>query len=94
MTHDEMIAVIQAHKEGKTIEFSYKAYMVKHWAVSVTPQWDFSHYDYRAKPEPRVLHCVFLPTGGIYSRTFTEEEAKDFIATRPGFTYAAFVEKL
>lgn len=51
MTHDEMIAVIQAHKEGKTIEACAIGYT--NWRVTADPPtWNFYAMDYRVKPEP------------------------------------------
>jgi len=64
MTHDEMIEVIQADKEGKCIQASRKGGMAtgqpREWVAmsedSVT-EFNFAKYDYREKPEPMVL-CV------------------------------------
>lgn len=50
MTPDEMIAVIQAHKEGKMIEAIVKR--TGH-VINAVPIWDFCNYDYRIKPEPK-----------------------------------------
>jgi hypothetical protein len=55
MTHDEMIEVIQAHKDGKVIQRRVKAAIdskfkdrhVKHVFM------DFATHDYRIKPEPK-----------------------------------------
>ena len=53
MTHDEMIAVIQAHKEGKTIESRAGGIGGAKWVtLNEEPSWQFSEYDYRIKPEP------------------------------------------
>ena len=53
MTHDEMIQVIQAHKEGKQLQYRGKH---SHWADIIDPPaWAFHAYDYRVKPEPRVV---------------------------------------
>ena len=53
MTHDEMIAVIQAHKEGKTIESRARGIGWAKWVtLNEEPSWQFSEYDYRIKPEP------------------------------------------
>lgn len=60
MTHDEMIAVIQAHKEGKQIQSRRGDW----WIDIFEPSWDFSKYDYRIKPEPpkpREWWIVFCP---------------------------------
>ena len=52
MTHDEMIAVIQAHKEGKTIESRARGYRWDKWVtLNEEPSWQFSEYDYRIKHE-------------------------------------------
>jgi hypothetical protein len=60
MNHDEMIAVIQAHKEGKTIQFKYKAKDYE-WkdCISNKPSWDFTEYAYRVKPGPKKIYAVF-----------------------------------
>ena len=50
MTHDEMIAVIQAHKEGKAIQCRPKK-TIK-WSETKNPSWDFQSYDYRVAPTP------------------------------------------
>jgi hypothetical protein len=50
MTHDEMIAVIQAHKDGKMIQFKQKD--VDGWVWAPRPCWNFSSHEYRIKPEP------------------------------------------
>ncbi len=51
MTDDEIIAVVQAHKEGKRIEVSGPN--GGNWSVTSKPQWDFQNLDYRVAPEPR-----------------------------------------
>ena len=50
MTDDEIIAVVQAHKVGKVIEWSYKA--GTRWQQALSPVWNFDSLDYRVKPEP------------------------------------------
>lgn len=52
MTHDEMIAVIQAFKDGKKIEFRGKASLI--WHANSIPGWNFEVFDYRvAEPKWR-----------------------------------------
>jgi len=53
MTHDEMIAVIQAHRDGKTIQFRDRDSQGK-WddLHPVCFSANFGTYDYRVKPEP------------------------------------------
>ena len=50
MTHEEMIAVIQAHKDGKIIQS--RDYIEDNW-IDCDPIWDFNESMYRIKPEPR-----------------------------------------
>jgi len=50
MTHDEMIAVIQAHKEGKPIQVSSRN--INGWSETKNPVWNFRAYDYRVAPTP------------------------------------------
>lgn len=51
MTPDELIAVIQAYKEGKQIQ--WKAEHSEIWRdCEGSPCWDFNHIDYRIKPKP------------------------------------------
>ena len=54
MTHDEMIAVIQAHKDGKVVE-CYDPYARKWvgWGLGGTPVFNFSTTEYRIKQQPR-----------------------------------------
>ena len=52
MTHDEMIAVIQAHRDGKAIQFCGYG-MAGAWDDVIHPDWDFANYEYRIKPEPQ-----------------------------------------
>jgi hypothetical protein len=54
MTHDEMIAVIAAHRDGKTIQFRTVETECD-WRDIESPVWDFQSSDYRIKPEP--LEC-------------------------------------
>lgn len=51
MNIDEMIAVLQAYKEGKAIEFRLRNSLV--WCKCNLPVWDWLDYEYRVKPEPR-----------------------------------------
>ncbi len=54
MSHDEMISVIQAHKDGKTIECKKinPTTLNSGW-FNAEPFWDFAAYNYRVAPEPR-----------------------------------------
>jgi hypothetical protein len=63
MTHDEMIAVIQAHKDGKKIQVKGKG--VTEWTPSDLPVWNFYMCDYRVKPEPMELWAIIWPSGAM-----------------------------
>jgi len=65
MTHDEMIEVIQAHKDGGKVE--YKDHGAETWIKLLTePLWNFARHDYRAQPEPMVIFAeVSYITGQV-----------------------------
>lgn len=59
MTHDEMIDVIKAHRDGKQIQV--RPHSFSDWSDNVYPVWDFDHCDYRIKPEePVKLKLTFI----------------------------------
>ncbi len=50
MTDDEILEVVQAHKDGKRIE----VYEGASWKIcAFQPPWNFGMFDYRVAPEPR-----------------------------------------
>jgi len=53
MTHDEMIAVIQAHKNGTQIQYRRLTHGYGNFedVINNNPSWVFDTYEYRAKPE-------------------------------------------
>ena len=58
MTHDEMIKVIAAHRDSRTIQFRFYIDGIDggEWRESrVAPKWNFGSVEYREKPEPP--HC-------------------------------------
>jgi hypothetical protein len=52
MTPDEMIAVIQAFKEGGEIQFRSKYTFDDVWKTTSSPVWNFESTAYRVKPKP------------------------------------------
>ena len=52
---DHMIAVMQAAKEGKAIQRRYRTHPVTdvYWKDTPKPDWNWTSFDYRVKPEPR-----------------------------------------
>jgi hypothetical protein len=60
MTHDEMIEVIQAHKDGKVIQFMAKGGGVVEFndRRRTDNHMDFINIDYRVKPAPKEYWMV------------------------------------
>lgn len=52
MTHDEMISVIQAHRDGKDVQLRWRDNGLVWITVKAHPNWHFDRADYRIKPEP------------------------------------------
>lgn len=54
MTHNEIIAVIAAHRDGKAVEWKLKIQRGDVWRDSKKEDepWNFVVADYRIKPEP------------------------------------------
>lgn len=48
---DRMIAVMQAHRDGKLIEVTIKS--TGKWNPCANPAWNWACCDYRVKKEPR-----------------------------------------
>lgn len=82
MTIDEMIAVLEAAKEGKEIEFQY----INHprvWNPASQPGWDFYRLRYRVKPE-LIERWVVITSDGE-ERTFEfKKNATRFHEDHPG----------
>lgn len=51
MTHDEIIEVVKADKEGKPIQFRRLYQKNGKWRDVLQPGWDFLSYEFRVKPE-------------------------------------------
>jgi hypothetical protein len=64
MTHDEMIAVIAAHRDGKAIQFRTVETECD-WRNIESPVWDFQSSDYRIKPEPIEYWVNIYPSKAI-----------------------------
>ena len=73
MTHDEMIKVIQAHKDGKRIQCKLRR-RESEWGDSLNPSWDFPNHDYRIKPDPLVVWVNEYEDGAL-SPYQTKDEA-------------------
>lgn len=51
MTTEEMIFVMNAYSNGKKIEF--RRMNENNWNKTDLPVWDWAHFDYRVRPEPK-----------------------------------------
>lgn len=51
MTHNEILAVVQAHKNGKQIQCKSKINSDWRDCYDNKPHWNFQSFDYRIKPE-------------------------------------------
>jgi len=60
MTHDEMISVIQHHKNGGKVECKHMDN--RKWENAASPLWNFNMFSYRAKPEPLTLNVIYDET--------------------------------
>ena len=70
MNTKEKIAVMQAWMEGKE-EIQVSTRHSTEWKrLSWVPEWDWTSYDYRIKPEPKFVYVnVYLPKGAAEGRT-------------------------
>lgn len=64
MTIEQMIEVLQAYKEGKTIQLRNKSFKYSVWEDSLCHTFNFSSCEYRIKPEPAVYYAVVRNDGG------------------------------
>lgn len=79
-TIKEMVEVMQAYEAGSKIECTDKYDMPYQWRHTSGPDWDWSNYIYRVKPEPRrlfVLTYRLWLDGPEYSRGFASEAAAE-----------------
>lgn len=72
-----MIAVIQAHKEGKKIQGWGKG--SDEWKDIPDPSWNFDICDYRVKPVRVVVYVNFNPSGA--GLTHPSRPAADRVAS-------------
>ena len=77
MTHDEMIAVIQAHKRGETIQVRYKNGTSK-WKDDPNPVFQFQTHFYRVKRNPKEWNLAVNSSGTLFlSSTLNGESTGD-----------------
>ena len=92
---DHMIAVLQAAKEGKTIQCRHRSHESSDWIdVAGSNMWDWYIFDYRIKPaEPRRIWRNWYPALGKWSPAcFDSREEAASIARHEGSQQIEFVE--
>ena len=63
MSDDEILEVVQAHKEGKQIQWKTANEVPNlSWMDGAPLPWDFNKYQYRVAPEPRKPREWILPS--------------------------------
>lgn len=96
MTHDEMIALIQAHKNGKTIQ-NRRIGRNEEWKDAPAPSWNFWSFEYRIKSEPQSIYAIRSNSGVVVHCSANEEyirEKKKKYYPSDSYTVVAFVEKV
>ena len=94
MTHDEIIEVVQAHRDGAEIECSYINRTEEKWGTA-SPVWNFEHFKYRIKPkprEPRVIWVNEYPQGFGRSGIYHQEEDAASMAASSAIAARKFIE--
>ena len=79
---DHMIAVMQAFKEGKAIQYWARCNRGtdENWGDAPNPIWNWATFEYRVKPEPRRIWLNWYPTKKCRSSVCydSREEAASF----------------
>ena len=87
MTHDEMIEVIAAHRNGKKIQKGLQ-YAIKNaapfedsfkldWQECCNPLWAFDRSVYRVKPEPPHCYGHIYEDGSFGFSTFIDRQSAE-----------------
>lgn len=93
----EKIAVMQAAAEGKPIEGRFRPNSVtdeeRNWEQLTNPNWNWSVWDYRVKPEPKTLFVVY-DTRGIITATGDDRYARDAAKAEKGRYVEEYIQVL
>lgn len=92
MTHEEMIAVIEHHKNGGKVEARNRD--LPTWSVVAHPSWNFDDCEFRVKPEPLVLWAIHHGKDMIVCSDNESYVNREFEKTKElkGYTLKKFVE--
>jgi hypothetical protein len=86
MTHDEMVAVIEHHKNGGKVQYSVDA--GETWHDAISHAWNFGSLRYRIKPEPMTIWLEINKWGKIDVAHYEKPETPTYKTT----TLKKFVE--
>jgi hypothetical protein len=81
MTHDEIITVVQAHKDGEQLQIrlTRKKNNDFIWSDLRGNIWDFEQFEYRIKPKPRERWFGQYPNGQLTVCAYqTKQEVENF----------------
>ena len=89
-----MIAVMQAAKEGKEIQFRDRCNRGTddNWVDAPSPIWNWATFDYRVKPEPRRVWVNQYPSGALADRNWRTQSEAEHAAMNSGTKQIEFVE--
>lgn len=80
-TIQEMIAVMQAHADGKSIEM--RALGIGHWTPSPSPSWNWASWEYRVAEDPMEKALRVYLQGCYDGDSARIEQASRRIGCRP-----------
>lgn len=94
MTIDEMIAVLQAAKEGKAIQWRHRGTSDQDWwNAPGNLGWNFDLHEYRVRPKPREVFVTYRSDGTLWDCSATRQEAAA-ACDHPANKIVRFVEDL
>ena len=80
MSDDQIVEVVQAHKDGKPIERHTIAWNDDHWVYDDIPSWDFVNIEYRVKPEYqtyiKAIYDQIVDTVPVKSLNFVDNDGR------------------
>ena len=93
MNYDQMIAVLQAAKDGKALQMQAKERggTGGAWLDVANPLWNFACYNYRVKPEPRVFYAIPREHTG-QCVAYRDREVAEKLAYPPDYKVVKLVE--
>jgi hypothetical protein len=90
MTHEQIIEVVKAHKEGKEIQCNAKTNELSKYGwikarLINADDFNFKELDYRVKPEPEYIWILKNENG--YNLSFYDNEKNAIAATKYNSSY-------